>query len=793
MQEFQPAAAGATRGYTGRTACNVCHRRKVKCDAHNVGFPCSNCQNTSRQHECQLHQKRKRVSKLKHSSAAAPGVSSTAHGVASRVPTQVPASRSSPVATAYAGSSQTPANAAESEPGGLGVSVEVHGHHRAFHRPGESPPHPRAYPEDEAIESREQTQSSSQAYGYSNPPPVTSSRTWPLGSLVGVTLDNSHEDDGGVFKRYLVEFIDQPQITQRPIDKDARIAYVGSECSNINFLLHQQFGPRTLGVSHYPTNRIPRRHTCHEPERLPVEAFQLPPKAVIDDLLDAYFTHINPVLPIVDKDLFMAQYSARDPLNPPSLLLLRAILVAGAHVRGAAAGHGSAAERESCKADFFRRAKMLFDARFEPNRDTVVQAAILLAWHTDGAEDILANAWFWIGIAIRTAIGLGMHRDADASTLVQHNKRMWRRVWWILVQCDVILAMQYGRPPTIDLDESDVKPPEALDSQDCGPEVQPALFLHSTELTVILAKGTRALFSFAAKKYGPRQTVLREVDEALAKWVIQLPWPMSHPLPEGADAPHHGVSLLQIQYHAALILFHRQQAYVQHYYSKSSISREDTIICSTAAAAIQQTFEGLCRRDEVRFLWLPSVNYLFTALIQLSVEARISNPILAIPALKRYESALVSLKHLTEYWPNAWSILHFFESAVQSENNTPLAVSVTPGDVAVVSPSPLMTLANSSLETRQEQLRGHGRGEHAAPAGSGSANVMGPSASTDIRQSTTQENGGNNQADLDIYFQNLPITPSSPEAARQLHSFWQEWQRLYGQEPELRNDFLFTF
>lgn len=49
-------------------------------------------------------------------------------------------------------------------------------------------------------------------------------------------------------------------------------------------------------------------------------------------MLGAYFLHVNPVFPVVDRDLFMAQYRARDPQNPPSLLLLHALLVAAAHV-----------------------------------------------------------------------------------------------------------------------------------------------------------------------------------------------------------------------------------------------------------------------------------------------------------------------------------------------------------------------------------------------------------------------------------------------------------------------------
>lgn len=103
-------------------------------------------------------------------------------------------------------------------------------------------------------------------------------------------------------------------------------------------------------------------------------------------------------------------------------------------------------ERDALKTTFFRGAKMLFDARLEKNRDLVVQAALLLTWHTDGAEDICANAWHWVGTAVRTANGLGVHRDATPSTLNAYDMRIWRRIWWIMVMFDVIHSLVYGRP-----------------------------------------------------------------------------------------------------------------------------------------------------------------------------------------------------------------------------------------------------------------------------------------------------------------------------------------------------------
>jgi transcriptional regulatory protein AMDR len=267
--------------------------------------------------------------------------------------------------------------------------------------------------------------------------PETSS---PNQSVHVDSVSTARELDRSGFKRHLVEFIDQADMAHRSIQKGVRITYVGKDVSNINFLVRQREGQEDETVYHFPSDEIAHQYITHEPERMPREAFVLPEKAFADELVEAYFTKINPGCPIVDEDIFMGQYRSRNPADPPSLLVLQAILLVGAHVSR------ERPDRDTLKATFFRRAKMLFDARLEKNRDVVVQAALLLTWHSDGAEDIGANAWYWVGIAARIATGLGMHRDAGSSTLINHDLRTWRRTWWILVQFDVMVALSHGRP-----------------------------------------------------------------------------------------------------------------------------------------------------------------------------------------------------------------------------------------------------------------------------------------------------------------------------------------------------------
>ena len=449
---------------------------------------------------------------------------------------------------------------------------------------------------------------------------------------------------------FLVEFVN-PASIQRSIDRDARVTYIGTDSSNLQFLTRASSINDTS--CHYASNRVPREHLSHEPERLPAEAIQLPDKAVVDGLLAAYFTHVNPGFPIVDELRFMTQYSARDPQSPPSLLLLQAILLVGAHVSPDAI----AAARQALKATFFRRAKMLIDARFERNRDTVVQAALLLAWHTDGVEDVAANAWFWTRHAAAIALGLGMHRDAEPSTLVPHNKRMWRRVFWLLITWDVALALQSGRPQAIRLQDCDVRPLCANDFAECGEGTQVEFVAHAAGLAEIASEALSDRFG-SRRTLEQRAQALRDADVALARWSQGLP---EHLRLRPTLTMDMYASRLHLDYNTLLMLLHRPQPR-RATDSTAELTREDADICSAAASHVQSLLEGLRARGLLAHMPSSVVHVCFTALIQLSVELRMmANPVLSTAAQRRYESVLESLRQVHEVWPQAGMVCYYFE------------------------------------------------------------------------------------------------------------------------------------
>ncbi|KAF8850792.1 hypothetical protein BDZ45DRAFT_808874 [Acephala macrosclerotiorum] len=615
------------------------------------------------------------------------------------------------------------------------------------------------------------------SHGPSNAPQAQTSD----GALTNTSLSTTSSQNAGNTtsspkddseRRHLVEFISQKDIGHRSIQRGVRIIYVGKDVSNINFLVRQRDGGENETAHHFPSDEIARQYITHEPDRMPREATFLPDQALADEFVEAYFTHINPGCPIVDEDIFMGQYRGRNPADPPSLLVLQAILLVGAHVLR------ERPDREVLKATFFRRAKMLFDARLEKNRDVVVQAALLLTWHSDGAEDIGANACHWVGIAARIAMGLGMHRDAGSSTLIHHDMRTWRRTWWILVQFDVTVSLSYGRPQAINLDECDVQPLSDSDFEGCGPNVQVDYVKKHTELCLLISKIVKERFGLRVSPED-RKAALGGGDAALANWCLMLP---SH-LQMVTSNMSLWASSLHLTYNNFLILLHRPHPRASQ--RSEDVGRNDSDICSAAAIAVASIFEDLRQKDRIKYLWISDINALFTAMIQVSVELRFSNPVLAINALRRFDSTLLSLRKLAEYWINTESILRFFEESSHVQHGIRLGKGSVEHDQAQNTSVPEgkePTEIPDSISVRDETWNSSGRIDLDMLADAADA----------ARDKTTAM--VQNPPELPEDWNGiLTQTDKSPEDfvvnASDLMNLNNEWREIYWEEPGLSRSF----
>lgn len=183
----------------------------------------------------------------------------------------------------------------------------------------------------------------------------------------------------------------KPKFARAPIKEAGRVAYLG-ESSNLSLLVHDRHG--TTDVVHYPLPDSGKgaRQRLTELDNIEIEilhqrgAFLLPPRALCDELVEAFFKWVAPVVPVINRGQFMHRY--RDTKNPPSLLLLQAMLLAGSRVCTNPQLMDADGSTTPAAMTFYKRAKALYDANYEDDRITIVQALVLMGWYWEGPEGI---------------------------------------------------------------------------------------------------------------------------------------------------------------------------------------------------------------------------------------------------------------------------------------------------------------------------------------------------------------------------------------------------------------------
>ncbi|KAK2760238.1 Transcriptional activator of fatty acid utilization [Arachnomyces sp. PD_36] len=466
----------------------------------------------------------------------------------------------------------------------------------------------------------------------------------------------------------------KPKFARAPIKEAGRVAFLG-ESSNLSLLVHDRHG--TTDVVHYPLPETIRGSSARLTDLDNVEieilhqrgAFLLPPRQLCDELVEAYFTWVAPVIPIINRSRFMRRY--RDPKNPPSLLLLQSILLAGSRVCTNAQLMDANGSTNPAATTFYKRAKALYDANYEDDRVTIVQALVLMGWYWEGPEDVTKNVFYWSRVAIVVAQGSGMHRSVESSQLSRPDKRLWKRIWWTLFTRDRSVAVALGRPVNINTDDTDV---EMLteddfieDETDSVAEYPPdpthvQFFLQYVKLCEIMGLVLSQQYSVASKARRMNAIDLTHSDMALADWLQNCPKEVYWERPRH----HFWAALLHSNYYTTLCLLHR--AHMPPATSASNSYRVDEMaypsrtIAFQAASMITSIIENLQSHEEIRYMPAFIVYTLFSALIMHVYQMRSSVPSVVSTSQERINICMQALKDVSKVWLVAKMIHTLFES-----------------------------------------------------------------------------------------------------------------------------------
>ncbi|PWY75552.1 fungal-specific transcription factor domain protein [Aspergillus heteromorphus CBS 117.55] len=466
----------------------------------------------------------------------------------------------------------------------------------------------------------------------------------------------------------------KPKFARAPIKEPGRVAYLG-ESSNLSLLVQDRHG--TTDVVHYPLppnmGGTPARLTDLDNLELEIlkqrGAFLLPPKPLCDELVEAYFQWVAPVVPIVNRSRFLRQY--RDPKNPPSLLLLQAILLAGSRVCTNPQLMDANGSTTPAAMTFYKRAKALYDANYEDDRVTIVQALVLLGWYWEGPEDVTKNVFYWTRVAMVVAQGSGMHRSVESSQLSKPDKRLWKRIWWTLFTRDRSVAVALGRPIGINTDDSDVgmltEDDFVEDEVDIAAEYAPdpvhvQFFLQYVKLCEIMGLVLSQQYSVASKARRMNAMDLTHSDMALADWLQNCPKEVCWQ----RQRHHFWAALLHANYYTTLCLLHRAHmppaSSVPSSYRVEEMAYPSRTIAFQAAGMITSIVENLHNHREIRYTPAFIVYSLFSALIMHVYQMRSSVPTIVATCQERINICMVALKDVSKVWLVAKMVHTLFES-----------------------------------------------------------------------------------------------------------------------------------
>ncbi|KAL3459310.1 fungal-specific transcription factor domain-containing protein [Aspergillus heterothallicus] len=400
-------------------------------------------------------------------------------------------------------------------------------------------------------------------------------------------------------------------------------------------------------------------------------AFMLPYQELCDELIDDFFKWVAPVLPVVNRTMFMAQYKGMDQAAHPSLLLLQSMLLAASKVSRSSRLVQATGSNAAASALFYKRAKSLYDAGYETDRIVILQSVILMGWYCEDPRGV-GTTFYWSRIAIALAQSVGIHRSVTTSALSLPDKRLYKRIWWTLFTRDRLLSVCLGRPMAINLADCDVEPlqDKDFDETEDGPRVgyrsNPifiAYFTQYVKLSIIMGEIFATYYSATSKIATKNASEAHlQYDQRLTEWLQQRP-----PEMVWGKGPHEfWAAILHLHYCTAICLLHRARMPAG---TETSLSNNSTAnrgvhlsreAAYDAASCITDIVETLMSCTELNYAPPFIIYSLYSALlvhVHRIHKTRSSN---LFPATSRGGVCLCALLELSTTWTVAHLVYTMF-------------------------------------------------------------------------------------------------------------------------------------
>lgn len=191
-----------------------------------------------------------------------------------------------------------------------------------------------------------------------------------------------------------------------------------------------------------------------------IDALSLPIADYGDSLVDDFFTHRWPQLPVLHRRTFLEQNyyhgtGSQSELSEFQVYMVFAIASADATSPGT--------RHRFAHRNFFQRAIRQLNAVLAADDKECIQCLLLLCLYGSN-EPQSVNMWYTVGLALRLAIGIDMHRVETVAEKSVFEAEMSKRLFWSVYVMDRSMSIALGRP--LGIQNSDISVPLPLQMTD---------------------------------------------------------------------------------------------------------------------------------------------------------------------------------------------------------------------------------------------------------------------------------------------------------------------------------------
>ncbi|KAI1387013.1 fungal-specific transcription factor domain-containing protein [Hypoxylon trugodes] len=350
-------------------------------------------------------------------------------------------------------------------------------------------------------------------------------------------------------------------------------------------------------------------------------------QAVWPQLIDVFFSRRWPQLPVIHKPTFLQKHfipfsENRSDCSPSSFQVNIVLAIAAAEK--------TVLDDDSVLShhDYFKIATQSLEAVFAADDIDCVQSLLLLAMY-GSHEPQYVDMWYTVGLALRLAVGIDLHRQEAIEGCNVLEAEMRKRLWWSVYVMDRSMSVALGRPLGIQDSDITMPLPESLTDDQLSnlelpivPNLIPSTsdtstFIHIIKLRRIYTDAYKVFHSVGQTNIGGEDDLGIIRHQHLLRF---NDWLVGAPRYFNQQCMFQTPEWFQIAYHQAVITLHRPSR-------ATTVNTIDEIrLCIDSSISLISCYSALYARNKITYTFV-ALNSLFMAAVTMLHALRASRVI----------------------------------------------------------------------------------------------------------------------------------------------------------------------